>query len=350
MLTMSGPEAYAQLYRNVRARTFNMPTKQDQAGQYVDGGIFPRLGSRLKLKPGSSIFTIGSCFAREVECVLLDCGFDVPSARFAIPLEELPYPGPHLLNEYNAGTIVQRLEAVAGLFDHGDKGIEHTDRGAIDLFLHVGSAPVSMDRLLQRRREIAALYRQVLSADVVVITLGLVESWFDTEAGCYLNRAPSQKAVRAAPDRYQFHRMDLEDVRSRIERAIEMLIGLGVGDVVLTVSPVPVEATFMPDSCPISNGYSKAVLRVTADLISRKYPQVTYFPSFEIVNSFGTCGFLDDNVHVQPWVVHHIMHYWLANFLEQPTAVPTGDVVGHGMETGEAGDSSIAPDAAGRAA
>lgn len=317
MIKMSGAEAYAQLHRNVRARTFNMPSKQD-VGHFVDGGIFPRITPRFKFQPNSKVFTIGSCFAREVESVLLDCDFAVPVAGFQIEEGELAFPGPHLLNEYNAGTIVQRLQAAAGTFDHGERGIELTDKGAIDLFLHLGSSPVTLERLRRRRREIGELYKELVRSDVVVITLGLVESWYDRVDNCHLNRAPSQRYVRAEPDRFEFQRMDLEDVYDRITTAIDTLTAIGLKQVILTVSPVPLEATFMPDSCPIANGYSKSVLRVCAELVSKRYEHVTYFPSFEIANSFGTAGFLDDNIHVQPWVVHHIMHYLIHNFVQRP--------------------------------
>lgn len=325
MLIMSATTAYRQLRDNVRAGMIHMPSKS-HVGQYLDGGVFPPIKPSFKFQPGSTIFTIGSCFAREVEMVLLDCGFDVPVAGFAIPDGELTLPGPHLLNEYNAGTMVQRLEAVAGLFDHGDKGIEITPNGAIDMFVHVGSKPVTIERLHARRREIDALYRKVLDADVVVMTLGLVECWYDTIDGCYLNRAPSQALVRAEPDRFQFHRMDVEDVEQRIGRAIEVLVDRGLKHLILTVSPVPVEATFMPDGLVIANSYSKAVLRVCAETLSKRFEQVTYFPSFEIVNSFGTKGFGEDNVHVENWVVHHIMHYMLANFLDK-SAEPVAQLV-----------------------
>lgn len=321
MIVLPGSEAYAQLYRNVRAKTFTIPHKSE-AGQYVDGGLFPRLPTSSKLGRTSKVFTIGSCFAREVESVLLDCEFAVPVAGFTIPEGELPFPGPHLLNEYNAGTIIQRLESVTGDFDYGDKGIEFTDKGAIDLFLHVGSAPVSIERLRQRRREIAGLYQQLLVSDVIIITLGLVESWYDAVDCCYLNKAPSQKLVRQYPDRFQFHRMDVEDVYARISGAIEAVLSMGLQRIILTVSPVPIEATFMPDPCVLANGYSKAVLRVCAELISKRYAQVTYFPSYEVATSFGTKGFLEDNIHVQPWVVHHIMHYMLDNLVEKTSPQP----------------------------
>ena len=317
MFAASGPDAWRRMFANVKKRTFRMPPKSDTRS-YDDGGIFPIIDPPFKLKPGSKVFTIGSCFAREVEAVLAGMGFDVPVSRFTMHEGELDLPAPHLLNEYNAGTIIQRLESVSGSFSfEGDKGVEQVPNGVLDMFLHIGSAPVTPERLQERRRQIDELYKEILSADVVVITLGLVESWYDKLYDCYLNRAPTQRWCNAEPDRFQFQRMDLEDVHSRMSRAIELLIGLGVRRILVTVSPVPLEATFMSDSNPIANSYSKAVLRVSADLLAKAHPDiVSYFPSFEIVNSYGTRAFLEDNTHVERWVVEKIMRYLVECYVD----------------------------------
>ena len=127
-------------------------------------------------------------------------GFDVPVARFTMREGELDLPAPHLLNEYNAGSIVQRLESVTGAFSYaGDKSVERVPQGELDMFLHLGSSPVTPERLEARRAEIDALYRQVLDADVVVMTLGLVESWFDTLYGCHLNARPPSGGAAPSP-------------------------------------------------------------------------------------------------------------------------------------------------------
>jgi hypothetical protein len=81
---------------------------------------------------------------------------------------------------------------------------------------------------------------------------------------------------------------------------------------ILTVSPVPLHTTFMPEDCVIANEYSKTVLRVCAEELARKYANVDYFPSYEIVRSGGLANFHKDNVHVKPEVVSLVTSYMLS--------------------------------------
>lgn len=322
MYVASGPSAYEQVIRNTRARTVRMPAKTDTR-QAVDGGFFPILAPRFNLRSGETIFTIGSCFARHVEQVLSDSGFVVPVAGFTLPPGEFPHAAPHLLNEYNSGTIVQRIESVVGLFDHAPyMGVEETPEGALDLFLHIHTPPVSMARLLERRAQIAALYRELLRADVVVITLGLVECWWDRAHRCYLNKAPSKAFVMREPERFEFHQMDVPEVHARMSRAIGLLREVTKARILLTVSPVPVEATFMPQNIVMSNSYSKSVLRVAAEMLVREYDNVDYFPSYEIVTSFGTQAFEADNTHVDPALVRRVTGYMVENYLAKEEPKP----------------------------
>lgn len=204
---------------------------------------------------------------------------------------------------------------MAGDFDYGDeKGIEQTDKGYIDLFLHVLAQPVTLERLIERRKEIARLYEEIKTADVVILTLGLVECWYDTKYGCYLNKAPSKAFVDAEKGRFEFHRLDVPDVYERISKAVDTILQLGAKKVLITVSPVPVEATFTPDSCVIANSYSKSVLKVCSDLISRTSDNIDYFPSYEIVTSFGTSAFADDNIHVTGEVVTKVTNYMIEGY------------------------------------
>jgi hypothetical protein len=50
----------------------------------------PALAPRFRLKPGSRIFTIGSCFARNIEEHLAPLGFDIPMLSFGVPEAEWP--------------------------------------------------------------------------------------------------------------------------------------------------------------------------------------------------------------------------------------------------------------------
>ena len=322
MYVSSGLSAYEQVVRNTRARTVRMPAKTDDR-QCREGGIFPILAPKFHIRPGETIFTIGSCFARHVEHVLLESGFRVPVAGFTLPPGEFPHPAPHLLNEYNAGTIVQRIESVVGLFDHeDDMGVELTPDGAIDLFLHIHTPPVPLARLLERRAEIRAVYQALTTADVVVITLGLVECWWDREARCYLNKAPSRALVQREPTRFEFRQMDVPQVYGRMSKAIGLLQEASRARILLTVSPVPVEATFMPQNIVMSNSYSKSVLRVAAEMLVRDHPHVDYFPSYEIVTSFGTTAFEADNTHVDPALVRKVTSHMVQSYQAQAEPAP----------------------------
>lgn len=80
--------------------------------------------------------------------------------------------------------------------------------------------------------------------------------------------------------------------------------------VIITVSPVPLQTTFTGQDAVTANSYSKAILRVTAEHLRRRFEgKVDYFPSYEIVLSGGKSAFGKDNVHVHAHVVKAITNY-----------------------------------------
>lgn len=314
MLIVPGDEAYLNLREGIKRRSFRYPTKEETG--FASSRLFPKARPGFSLEPGEKVFTIGSCFAREIETRLIGYNFDVPVLRYNIPSEEFPHQAPHMLNEYNSGTIMQRIMSVSGGFKFEDNmGVEKTKGGYFDLFLHIHQRPVSLDRLLERRREIADLYSELEKSDAVIITLGLTESWFDSETGCYLNKAPSRATVSAYPGRFCFHRMDVDDVLLGVSKAIDLLNTRSKKKILLTVSPVPIEATFTDQDAIIANFYSKSTLRIAAQAMKEKYSNVEYFPSYEIAISGGTYSFDPDNIHVTGDTVNAIMDYLIQNYI-----------------------------------
>jgi hypothetical protein len=77
-------------------------------------------------------------------------------------------------------------------------------------------------------------------------------------------------------------------------------------------------ATFEPRHVLVSTVLSKSVLRVAADLAERKYPQVTYFPSYEIITSPAAAGryYEDDLRNVTDLGVSHVMRVFTKHFIE----------------------------------
>src|SRR5690606_5228208 len=88
--------------------------------------------------------------------------------------------------------------------------------------------------------------------------------------------------------------------------------------ILLTVSPVPLIATHQEDQHVLAaTSYSKAVLRVAAGEVAQGNPQVSYFPSFEIITSAHSRGayFEPDLRGVREIGVAHVMRVFSRHFL-----------------------------------
>ena len=80
--------------------------------------------------------------------------------------------------------------------------------------------------------------------------------------------------------------------------------------IILTLSPVPLYATFRPVSCITANTVSKAILRAAIDEFYRNHStdkDLFYWPSYEIIQFHGKDGFKDDNRHINPVAKKGIM-------------------------------------------
>ncbi|MFV8781645.1 GSCFA domain-containing protein [Microbulbifer sp. SA54] len=280
--------------------------------------LVPRMEGAMPIQPGSKVFTIGSCFARSVEKALSEIGdFLLPTRKFSTPNTESPNAPNDLLNEYNPGSMAQRIGRAMDGLGCSTSAIAGQGEECIDLLLPGGSV-VTYDRLMERRAEIDAIYSELPTSDTLILTLGLIESWFDVEDGLYLNRMPPFPVVEKNPGRFKFVRFDVDSSYELLGEAISRVEESEVSNLFITVSPVPLQTTFFGGDAIISNSYSKSVLRVCAERLVRDFAFVSYFPSFEIVSSGGLSSFVDDNVHVKDCVVAHIMR----GFLTKPNVFP----------------------------
>ncbi|RII40063.1 hypothetical protein DL237_05115 [Pseudooceanicola sediminis] len=301
---IAGADAFSGALRN---KDRKYPDRGDP--RWRQGMIFPKVTPGFTLSAGESVFTIGSCFARNVEKALLDRGLAVPTAHFTAPNEEAPGQPNRVLNQYNPGTMLQCVRSIDAPVDR--KGLYPVADGQVlDCLLATGSRPVSAIRGLERRQQIRDLYASGLgNSGIVVVTLGLVEAWYDRDAEVYLNEAPSRKLLTAHPDRFLFRQLNMSQCQDLVFDMLDHLVAGGRRKVVLTVSPVPLQVTFAGGDATIRNAYSKSVLRVVAELAATEFPQVDYFPSYEIITTLGLTGYGEDNVHVRPAIVDEVIGY-----------------------------------------
>jgi GSCFA family len=302
----------------------------------------PAISPGFKLQPEDKLFAIGSCFARGIEWALIGQGMEVLSR--AAEFDSFPAINDELqlgfTNKYDTFSIYNELRWAL------DPNAEFPRNSIVDLgngtFYdpHTNPAlrPGDLDETLRRRELMRSVTRRISKCRVVVITLGLVEVWRDKAANVFINQVIPDMH-RLYPNRYELHVTNFGDNLSNLEAIHALLKQFGHRDarIIVTVSPVPLMATFSGEDVVVANTYSKSLLRAVAQEWAAKHENVHYFPSYEIVqNSDPTLTWEEDRRHVKGEVLQHIMRLFLRNYFSgfpvtsarlsaSPNPVPSGD-------------------------
>ncbi|WP_299326786.1 GSCFA domain-containing protein [Parasphingopyxis sp.] len=261
----------------------------------------------FQLEPGEKIYTIGSCFARNVETALIRKGYELPVRRlFSTPAFEGLEPA--IVNNFGTPSIYHEIAWAFGeeRFDEDKAFLQLGRNKYIDLHMVSSLRPAPLETLRARREGLFTATRALADCRVIIMTLGLVEIWWDEETQLYLNTQPPRAVQRKSPDRFSLHVLDVAQCMDYLERALDTIFRNGRADsrVILTVSPVPMTATHRPVDVMTANAYSKSVLRVVSEYIVQKYERVSYFPSYETVTiSDRQLAWMDDLVHVRDEMV-----------------------------------------------
>jgi hypothetical protein len=109
----------------------------------------------------------------------------------------------------------------------------------------------------------------------------------------------------------------VEDVIDDLVQFREALAAVNPrAQIVFTVSPVPLVATAEPGANVLSaTTYSKSVLRVAAETMRRRFANVHYFPSYEIITGAFNRGayYAGDLRNVVESGVAHVMKLFMAH-------------------------------------
>jgi len=340
---IDGPDAYRLLKKNPMSRWYKEgadPTDSagDLAVQRMKQPFFkPRLTPGFSIRRKDRIFAIGSCFARGIEKVLMHQGFAMESAATEFDAFELRAKGATPLgftNKYTTFSILNELRwALDPAESFPDEGfVQIGDNEWADPHTNPTLEFVDLERTRERRRIITDVTARIAHCEVAIITLGLIETWLDRKTGLYTNMAPIPAMMEREPERWAFHVLDFDQNRRNLEAIHELLTAHGAPglNVVVTVSPVPLMATFSERDVVVANTYSKSVLRAAAEDWAAQFSNVHYFPSYEIVlNSRRDLAWTEDARHVPGPMVKHITDFFLETYLEESSSTDPG------LETGE---------------
>ena len=248
------------------------------------------------ITPASIFMTFGSCFADHLAAQLREGGYQVRSESIGEAVNST-YANRYLLHWIEQGPVdgpTSVMEQVYG--------------------------PAMRRRFLDSIRD----------SDVFVMTLGLAPCFFDEATGEF---AFASVEVKTATDAlFERRVMRTTTVPENVENLRWIIAALRrlarrPPKIVLTVSPVPLNATTELDSAITADCLSKSILRVAChEVVSSEGEDVIYWPSFEIVRWLGAhwshelppvYGADDDNArHVSGWIVDIVLRQFLAHHAE----------------------------------
>ncbi|MCU7795572.1 MAG: GSCFA domain-containing protein [Candidatus Thiodiazotropha sp. (ex Myrtea spinifera)] len=263
----------------------------------------------------SKVFTMGSCFARNIEKALREHKIDVLSDRLSIDPElyVAPRSPSAAMNKFNIPSMKNEFMRAFGKHELNDDPFIYLNDGSYFDTSTAGLKISPIDPLRKVQKEIAEYNKCIIDADVFIVTLGLVEMFVDNVTGCVLNTSPHPLVMRKYPGRFDHYRPNYEHLKKLFDEMLDLIFTNNENlEVVVTVSPVPLQSTMTSDDVVVTNTYSKSLLRVLAQSSAIERQNVSYFPSYEmVVNSPRESTWEDDCIHVKSDTVSKITNLFV---------------------------------------
>jgi tetratricopeptide (TPR) repeat protein len=221
----------------------------------VLGRSFPEI-----LTPASKVATFGSCFAGNVARALREAGVDATNTTF--------------------GEFVNSTAANRHYLDWVADGTTNSVTKAIAEY-HSGDPNFSGNQRSHRNR--------IAESDIIVLTVGVAPCFFRCDTEELVIPRPSAFNLRALLKDCKFRTTTVRENVDNILHIIGQLRRINPScTIVITLSPVPLTATFEYESAIEADCVSKSTLRVAVDEVLRtNVKRLIYWPSFEIVRWLG---------------------------------------------------------------
>lgn len=298
--------------------------------------VDPITNPRFTFTPESLVATAGSCFAQHISSYLRKHGFSYLVTEAGEHLnskeqEEEQYGvfSARFGNIYTPRQLVQLFnEAVSGSSHRAELAWMRPDGRWIDPYRPMVSPngfSSFVDVLNARRKHLPYVKQMFKQADIFVFTLGLTEAWRNKRDGSVFPLAPGVVGGEYDETCHEAVNFTLTEVIQDLHAFIMGLRMLNPNiKVLLTVSPVPLIATFEDRHVLLSTTYSKSLLRVAAQEIVNQYSFVDYFPSYELITgSFNFGRYYDaDAREVTAPGVNHVMRVFSTHYLTNKPALP----------------------------
>lgn len=249
---------------------------------------------KFKIRPKHNVVTFGSCFAQHIGKALKQRGYTwlmtekAPKNLASKELYNYDVFSCRTGNIYTTSLLRQWVDWALGASsppsEHWSKGDRIYDpfrpRIEPDGFATIDTMMASRDVTLR------ALKESITTTDVFVFTLGLTESWSNSEGGYEYPLCPGTIGGIFDKDIHTFNNQNYNFIKKELLTAIRSMRAINPKlKFILTVSPVPLTATKSGEHVLVATTLSKSVLRAVAGELSSNFRYIDYFPSYEIINS-----------------------------------------------------------------
>jgi hypothetical protein len=301
------------------------------------------------------VATAGSCFAQHISRSLVKIGFN-----YYVPEQPDPHIAPDEAsrrsfgvfscrygNVYTARQLLQLLQEAFGEREPLEKVWSRDDGRFVDPYrpqIEPDGFSSPEEVVAERYRHLSLVRTMFEKLDVFIFTLGLTETWRSKLDGSVFPLAPGVSGGSFDTARHEFINLSVYEVERDLKDAIDFLRRMNPRSrIVLTVSPVPLIATIEARHVLVATTYSKSVLRVVAENIVRSYPNVEYFPSYELITGNFNRGayYKNDLRDVHSLGVAHAMRLFLRHFAESPEGTAVDEAVSALDEAGPPAGSAV---------
>ena len=249
--------------RSGKSKVGRYPETGDFLGdfqQLIKGHIAVNLNGAPKfLSKRSRFFTMGSCFAYNLAKSLHERGYD--ARHMAI-------------SEYINTTFANRV------FVDWLRGAE-IDDSLRERIVELLPPDWSKEKTLE----------VIKTSDVFILTLGVAAAFFDRTTGAFVLPRPSALNSRALAEKYQFRTASVQENVDNVLYLIEFIRSVAPDiKIIVTVSPVPLLASFEYESAVQADCLSKSTMRLVAHEVvnNSNLSNILYWPSFEVFRWAGS--------------------------------------------------------------
>jgi hypothetical protein len=300
--------------------------------------IDPVVRTRFRIALTDRIATAGSCFAQHIArrlqrigdyYLVVEDGADLPEADRAA--RQYGLFSARYGNIYTAAQLWQLWREAYGEWTPEENAWPGRDGGWVDPFRPTVETFERREAVaIDRTKHLAAVRQLLENCDILIFTLGLTEAWRSLRDGAVYPLAPGVAGGTYDPASHGFVNYSASEVEETLDHFLAAAKQRNPRlRVILTVSPVPLAATFEDRSVLVSTTYSKAALRVAAEAVIRRHDWVDYFPSYEIITGSPTGGLYygPDDREVNPLGVAHVMRLFQRHYIDGDDASATSAAV-----------------------